>query len=169
MKKDYLKIGKIVGTHGVRGMVRIDPWADDGAFLKNFKSFYLDDKTELKLANITPHKNIVIAKIAGVETIEQAEKFREAELSVLRSEVPKTPGRYYIEEILGATVKDKDTGAYLGKLTDVYKTGANDVWQVTNDGKDYLLPVIESLEIKVDLENNEITLKPLKGIFSDED
>lgn len=169
MKKEFLKIGKIVGTHGVRGMVRIDPWADSGAFLKHFSTFYLDDKSEIKLTNITPHKNVVIAKIAGVDTIEQAETFRGKELSVLRSDMPEIGGRYYIEEIIGATVKNSETGEVLGTLTDVLQTGANDVWQVSKGGKDYLLPVIKELDINVSLEDDLITLKPLKGIFEDED
>ncbi len=169
MKKEYLNIGKIVGTHGVRGMVRIEPWADDGAFLKNFKTFYLDDMTRLEITGITPHGNVVIAKITGVESIEQAEAYRGKILSVRREDAPETDGRYYIEEILGSSVINSETGALLGTLTDVFKTGANDVWQVSNNGKNYLLPVIDDLEIKVDIENEKITLKPLKGIFDDED
>ena len=84
-------------------------------------------------------------------------------------DAPEAEGRYYIEEILGSSVINSETGALLGTLTDVFKTGANDVWQVSNNGKNYLLPVIDDLEIKVDIENEKITLKPLKGIFDDED
>ena len=50
MKKEFLEIGKFVGTHGVRGMVRIQPWSDDGEFLTKFKNFYLDNgKTKIKM------------------------------------------------------------------------------------------------------------------------
>lgn len=164
-----MKIGKIVGTHGVRGMVKIEPWADNGAFLKNFTVFYLDNKKQLEIMDITPHKNLVLAKIKGVESIEAAEEFRGKELSVLRSEMPELEGRYYIEEILGSRVINNESGETLGELTDVLSTGANDVWQITRNGKDYLVPVIDDLEIKVDIDNSLITLKPLKGIFEDED
>lgn len=168
MKKEYLKIGKIVGTHGVRGMVRIEPWADEPAFLKRFSHAFVDGK-EIKLSSVTPHKNIVLAKIEGVETIEAAELYRGKELAVKRSEMPLYSGRFFIEEILGAKVIDKNTNKEIGVLSDVLKTGANDVWQVTNKGKDYLFPVIDDLEIDVDIENDIIKLVPLKGIIDDED
>ena len=59
MKKEFLEIGKIVGTHGVRGMVRIQPWSDNGDFLTQFKKFYLENgKEKLDLSKITPHGGI---------------------------------------------------------------------------------------------------------------
>ncbi|MBR5473014.1 MAG: 16S rRNA processing protein RimM, partial [Clostridia bacterium] len=56
MKKEFLEIGKFVGTHGVRGMVRIQPWSDNGEFLTQFKKFYLDGgKTKIEMSKIAPH------------------------------------------------------------------------------------------------------------------
>lgn len=168
MKKDFLEIGKIVGTHGVRGMVRIEPWADDASYLKNFSIFYKKDGTPLTLSRITPHGNIVLAAIKDVDTVEKAENFRGEVLSVKREDINLPDGRYLIDEIIGCEVYNSEDGVLLGKLTDVMKTGANDVWQITKDGKDYLVPVIPDVEINVDEENERITLKPLKGIFDDE-
>ena len=77
MKKQYLDSGKIVGTHGIKGEVRIDPWCDSPEFLCAFKKLYLDNKGEAFIeVKSRPHKNITLAKIKGVDTIEQAEKLR---------------------------------------------------------------------------------------------
>lgn len=149
-------------------MVRIEPWADDGAFLKKFNIFYKKDKTPLKMSRITPHGNVVIAAVDGVDTVEKAEELRGTVISVKREDMELPEGRYFIDEIIGASVIDSETNELLGTLTDVFKTGANDVWQVSKDGKDYLLPVIDELEINVDIDSDTVTLKPLKGIFDDE-
>ena len=63
MKKKFLETGKIVGTHGIRGMVRIQPWSDSGEFLSSFDRFFLDDKgaDSIAVKDIHPHGNVVIA------------------------------------------------------------------------------------------------------------
>ena len=77
MKKQFLETGRIVGTHGIKGEVRIEPWCDSPQFLCAFKKLYLDEKGETFFeVKSRPHKNIVLAKIKGVETIDQAERLR---------------------------------------------------------------------------------------------
>ena len=77
MKKEFLEAGKIVGTHGVRGMVRIDPWTDSCDFLKQFKTLYIKGgNVALNILSVSAHGRVAIAKIEGVETIEAAEKLR---------------------------------------------------------------------------------------------
>ena len=78
MIKKFLETGKIVGTHGVRGMVRVQPWCDDGEFLTQFKYLYTDceGKNKLKIKSAKPHGNVVLMAIDGVDSIESAEKLR---------------------------------------------------------------------------------------------
>ena len=77
MKKQYLDSGKIVGTLGIKGEVRIEPWCDSPEFLCAFKKLYLDENGQTFIeVKSRPHKNITLAKIKGVDTIEEAEKFR---------------------------------------------------------------------------------------------
>ena len=77
MKKQYLDSGKIVGTHGIKGEVRIEPWCDSPAFLSAFKKLYLDENgTSFIEVKSRPHKNITLAKIKGVDAIEDAERYR---------------------------------------------------------------------------------------------
>lgn len=170
MKKEFLEIGKFVGTHGVKGMVRIQPWSDNGEFLTQFKKFYLNEgKDKIELNRITPHGNVVIAAIKGIDTIEQSEKLRNKVLYIKRDDARLPEGRYFISEILGAKVFDADTNCPLGVLSDVSSTGANDVWHIKNGDKEYLVPAIPDVIAKVDINNDIIMLRPMKGIFDDED
>ncbi|MDO4607930.1 MAG: ribosome maturation factor RimM [Clostridia bacterium] len=170
MKKEFLEIGKFVGTHGVKGMVRIQPWSDNGEFLTQFKKFYLQNgKQKIELLKITPHGNVVIASVKGINTIEEAEKLRNHVLYIRRDDAALPEGRYFISEIIGSHVYDADTGALLGTLSDVSPTGANDVWHIKRDDKEYLVPAIPDVIVDVDIDTDVIKIKPLKGIFDDED
>ena len=171
MKQQYIETGKIVGTHGVKGMVRVQPWSDSGDFLKNFKHFYLDNKGEKRIdaTSVKPHGNIVLIAFKGIDSIEEAEKLRNKIIYIDRKDVKLPKDRYFLIDLLGCEVFDNDTGDLLGKLTDVSETGANDVWHITKDGKEYLVPAIDEVIISIDIDEQKIVLKPMKGIFDDED
>ena len=170
MRKEFLEIGKIVGTHGVRGMVRIQPWSDSGEFLCRFKSFYLDGgKVKIKASKITPHGQVVIAAFEGIDSIEAAEGYRGRVLFIKREDAELPEGRYFVSEIIGSTVFDSDTNEPLGTLCDVSETGANDVWHIKRGEREYLVPAIPSVIVSVDIDAEKIVIKPLRGIFDDED
>ena len=168
MIKEFIEAGKIVGTHGVRGMVRIEPWADSGEFLCGFKTLYTDRATTLNIERIQPHGNIVIAQISGIDSIEKAEALRGAVISIRRQDAGIPAGRYFVSELIGCKVFDADSKEFYGHLTDVSKTGANDVWHITKEKSEYLLPAIDEVVKGIDIEKEEIEIRPMKGIFDDE-
>ena len=168
-KKQFLEIGQIVSTHGLKGDVRVDPWCDGPQFVCQFKKLYLKDGSAVTVEKARPQKNVAILKLKGVDTIEQADLMRRTVLYVNRDDVQLDEGEYFIQDILGCEVTDADTGAVYGRITDVLKTGANDVYQVTNEGRDYLVPVIDDVVIDTDIDSGKITIRPLRGIFDDED
>ena len=168
--EQYLEIGKVVSTHGLRGELRVDPWCDSPQFLCQFKTLYLK-KGETKLSvSSRPHKTIAIVKAKGIDTIEEAEKLRGRVLYINRSDARLAPGEYFIQDLMGLDVIDIDTSKSYGKITDVLKTGANDVYQVTDEKKkEYLIPVIDDGVKEIDINGGKVLIKPLKGIFDDED
>lgn len=170
MRKQFLEAGKIVGTHGIRGAVRVQPWSDSGDFLEKFKLFYLDSlgKSVITAERIQPGNSTVIIKFKGIESIEAAEKLRGSLIYINRDDVRLPEGRYFINDLLGCEVTDADSGAILGKITDVSATGANDVWHIRKDGREYLVPAIEQVIVSVDTEAGAVVIRPLKGIFDDE-
>lgn len=168
MKKQFLDSGKIVGTHGIRGEVRIDPWADSPAFLAAFPTLYLDEKGEKKIkVKSRPHKNITLCKIEGVDTIEDAERLRGKIVYINRDDIHLGEGVHFVQDLLGSEVRDFDTDALYGTLTDVLRTGANDVYEITRDGKTYLAPVIDEVVRDIDTEKGVVRITPMKGIFDD--
>lgn len=172
MIKDYLEIGKITGTHGIRGEMRVHPWCDSPEFMGKFKTLYLDKKGEKPLkVKSKPHGQMVILKAEGIDSIEEASKYREKILYMKRSDAKLPEGKYFIQELIDCTVIDADNEKKsYGTLTDVSMTGANDVWHITDsEGREYLIPAIPSVVIDTDVEKGVIKIRPLKGIFDDED
>jgi 16S rRNA processing protein RimM len=87
-----------------------------------------------------------------------------------RNDLPLSPGEFFIQDLLGARVADADSGEEYGTLSDVSKTGANDVYHVLfPDGKERLVPVIPQVVVETDPEAGIIKIRPLKGLFDDED
>ncbi len=173
MIKDFLELGEIVGTHGIRGELRFNPWCDSPEFVKKFKTLYFDGNGSraVQVVSARPHGNIVLLTLKDTDTVEKAQKLRGKMLYMKRSDASLPESTYYIAELIGCTVYDADdeTKTY-GILSDVSETGANDVWHITDEkGKEYLIPSIPDVVIETDVANNRIVIRPLKGIFDDED
>lgn len=172
MLKKYLEIGKIVGTHGIHGDVKVDSWCDSPDVICKLKKVYKDGNGQANIKVITakPHKNQAILKLEDINTVELANTLRGTVLYADREDIKIDKDSYFIQDIIGLKVYDVDTNTYYGTVSDVFFTGANDVYEITDDNnKKYLIPVIPSVVIDINIEENEIKLRPIKGIFDDED
>ena len=170
MIKEYLEIGKITSTHGIKGEVRVQPWCDSPEFMKKFKTLYFDKKGEKPVSvSCRPNGNMVIMKMQGVDTVEEASKYREKILYMKRSDAKLPEGTWFIQELIDCKVVDADDeNISYGILSDVSETGANDVWHITKEDKEYLIPAIPSVIISTDIVEGIIKIRPLKGIFDNE-
>ena len=173
MRQPYLEVGQIVSTHGVRGEVRVDPWCDAPDFLRQFKTLYYDKNgtKPVKVLACRPHGNIAILKLAGVDTVDAAAALRGKVLYMARTDAKIAENSFFIQDLIGCRVLDADAPeTCYGTLSDVSRTGANDVWHVTDDnGKEYLLPAIPPVVIDTDIDSGTILIRPLRGIFDDAD
>lgn len=170
MIKEFLEIGKIVSTHGLKGEVRIEPWCDSPQFFVKFKTLYFNEGKTAVRVNSRPHKRMIIAKLDGVDTVEQADLLRGKILWMNRNDTNLSEGEYYIQDLLDCVVVDRDTNTEYGIVTDVFKTGSNDVYEITDRQKcKFLIPVIPDVVKSVDVENGRIEIIPMKGIFDDAD
>lgn len=171
MSDNFLEAGKIVNVHGLRGEVKIMPWCDGPDFLCEFDYLYLDrnGNRELEVENARVFKNMVIAKFSGIDTVEEAEKLREKILYLSRDDVELDEDTYFIKDLIGIKVSDADTGKEYGVIKDVFQTGANDVYTVKDGEKEYLVPAIADVVVETDIENKTMLIRPLKGLFEDED
>ena len=156
---DLFTIGQIVAPHGVRGDVRIYPDTDfPKRFLKMKYGYINGKKYEVESARL--HKRVVLMKFAGVDDRNAAELLVKKDLQVPREDlVPLQKGQHYIYDIIGSAVYLQDHE--LGKLTDVLRTGSNDVYVVTaDDGKETLLAAIPDVIKSIDESAKKIVVDP---------
>ena len=172
MIKPYLEVGQIVGTHGVKGELRLQPWCDSPDFLKKFDTLYFDEegRRAVKVLSCRPHGNIVLLYLEGISDLNAAIAQRGKVLFIDRAVADLPEGSYFISELIGCKVYDADKpDLFYGTLEEVSPTGANDVWHIrAENGKEYLLPAIADVVIETDIANELIKIRPLKGIFDDE-
>lgn len=171
MADRFLEAGKITSVHGIRGEVKIASWCDSPEFICEFDYFYLDPqgKKVIDVEHSRVFKNMVIAKFQGCDTAEEAAKLREKILYISRDDVELEDNTYFIKDLIGIRVIDKDTGTEYGKITEVFQTGANDVYSVKSDEKEYLIPAIADVIYSTDIENRIMLITPLEGLMENED
>ncbi len=174
MLKQYLEIGQIVGTHGIKGEVRLNPWCDSPEFVKRFKTLYFDSEgiNGVKIISCRPHGNVVILKLENTDTVESASALRNKILFMNRDDSGLGDGDWFVQDLIGCSVIDSDDESKVyGTLTDVTAgAGANDIWSVTDsNNSEYLLPAIKDVVKDVDVKNGVIKISPMRGIFDDAD
>ena len=166
MKKEFLEAGKIVTTHGIRGEVKIMPYTDSPELLAEFDRLFIGkEHTEVIIERSRVFKNTVIAKIEGINTPEAAEKLRNKVLYMHRDDLELDDDTYFIQDLIGIEVRDADTDKVYGKIIDVMQTGANDVYVIKGDDREYLVPAIADVVVSTDIDGNIMTIRPLDGLF----
>lgn len=171
MLNQYLEAGKIVGAHGIKGELRVQPWCDSAEFLARLKTLYVEQGAkQLEIESARVHKTLLLLKLKGIDTPEQADTVRGKILYLNRSDVQLSEGQFFIQDLIGLAVYDADSCVYYGTLTEVMRTGANDVYQITSESKkDYLIPAIHDVIKEINITDGKMIIRPLKGIFDDED
>ncbi len=171
MKKKFLEGGKIVSTHGIRGEVKVNYWCDDPYELTSLKYFYFDEgKEKIKVEKLRVNKNQLIVKLEGVNNPDEAQNLRGRVLYIDRNDLSLGEREYFIADIIGLKVIDAETDEEYGTLCDVSFTGANDVYHIKfSDGKQKLIPAIPQVVIETDIDSGVMKIKPMAGLFDDED
>ncbi|MBP8628971.1 MAG: 16S rRNA processing protein RimM [Negativicutes bacterium] len=148
MKK--VVIGKISAPHGVRGEVRIVPLTDFPERFENLKTVFLEDDSKMELESVKFSNKFIIAKFKNINSRNDIEIFNGKLLMLNRSDIPSLPeGEYYNFDIIGLEVID-DKGSKLGKITEVLKTGSNDVY-VVEGKKQILVPALKKVVKEINL------------------
>jgi 16S rRNA processing protein RimM len=162
MSKQFLEAGKIVNTHGVRGEVRIQPWANSPDFLLDFGTIYIDGKS-IKVLRSRIHKTMVIAALEGIETIDDAVKLKNKTVYIDRNEAKLSEGEFFIQDIIGMPVVDVNSGAEIGTLTEVLSLPASDVYVVKGE-TEHMIPAVPEFIDKIDSEAGVIRVRLIEGM-----
>ena len=166
---DRLKVGVVTSVHGIKGEVKVFPTTDDSRRFKKLKQVYLDTGKEmlpLEIEGVKFFKQMVILKFKGYDRIEDIMGFKGKNLYVTRENAVRLKkDEYFIADLIGMKVYTEDE-AYLGELTEVITTGANDVYTVRmENGKDVLIPAIAQCILDVDVEHETMQVHLLEGLL----
>jgi 16S rRNA processing protein RimM len=167
--EEYLQVGVISNTHGIRGEVKVFPTTDDPARFKKLKNVFLDtgkEYLELEIEQVKFFKQFVILKFKGYDTINDVERYKQKSLMVDREHAVKLKkNEYFIADLLGLSIYTENDDP-LGTLTDVLQTGANDVYVVKmEEQKEVLIPAIRECILEVDMETRRMKVHLLEGLL----
>ena len=163
MKLPYIEAGEIVTTHGVRGEVKVLSWLDNPEMLCEFDRCRIDGR-EYVMDTVRVQKTCNLVKLRGVDTMEDAQKLRGKTMELYREDIPD-------ELIFASELVDVEVyadGACIGKIKEVLDYPGNSVYVVQGE-REYLIPAVKEFILSTDLERNQMQVKLLKGMASDED
>lgn len=166
--QDLFRIGIITEPHGVRGEVKIYPTTDEPERIGKIKEVILMDGEEQMILHPMGQKfqkDRVIVKFQEFNSRDDVEGLRKKELYVTRKYAVKCKkDEYLIADLIGLRVLD-ESGEQIGVVTDILRTGANDVYEIErNDGTELLLPSIKECILDVQIEEGFVTVHVMEGL-----
>ena len=162
MKLQYLEAGEIVTTHGVRGEMKVLPWADGPDFLLEFNRVRIDGK-DYKIESCRIQKSCNLLKLQGIDTMEAAQAMHGKTIQIYREDAD--PDIIFAAELIGMDVfRDDDN---IGKITDVLDYPGNKVYVVKGE-KSYMIPAVKAFILSTDMDANRMQVKLIEGMAADE-
>ncbi len=166
-----LKVGKIVNTHSLKGEVKVISSTDfeEQRFEKGTELLITRGNQvvkEVTVESYRTHKNNLLVKFVGIDSIEEAEKLRNLQIKIDSDNIGELEeNEFYFHEIIGCEVFDEN-GKSLGEISEILTPGANDVWVIkSQNGKEILIPYIEDVVKKIDVENKKIDIEVMEGLI----
>ena len=166
--EEYLRVGILTNTHGLKGEVKVLPTTEDPERFLDLTRVFVPlghgKRRELPLESVRFFKQFVIVKFAGLDRIEDVVSLKGCDLEIPREEgLPLEEGEFYIADLLGMEVYT-DEQEFLGTVRDVIQTGANDVYVVRGESGEILLPAIAECVLSVSPEENRMLVHRMKGL-----
>ena len=164
MKSQFLETGQIVNNHGVKGEVKVVPWADSPEYLRQFHTFYLEGGTPLRALSVRVDKTNVLIRFEGVDTVEAAMKLKGKTLSVARADTKLPAGRHFLADLMGLEVLDAATGDKLGVVKDILTPPAHNIYVVGGGEKGYMIPAVPAFIAETNVEGGYIKVNLIEGL-----
>ncbi len=162
MNKDFLEAGKILNTFGIRGELKVQPWSDRVDFLKQFETVYISGKP-IRVVSVRVHQQNVLLTLEGIGDIDAAIPFKNKIIEVRRADIKHVEGKHFVADLIGLEARDADTGAVLGKVTDVLAYPAQDLYEIKGE-KNYLIPDVPDFVREINEEEGFISFHVLEGM-----
>ena len=163
MKLQYLEAGEIVNTHGIRGEMKVLPWADSPEFLLDFNRVRIAGK-EYIVEDCRIQKTCNLLKVKGVDTVEAAQLLRGKVIEIYREDAPAD--LIFAAELIDVDVLEN--GVSIGKIVDVLDYPGNKVYVVEGAHR-YMIPAVKEFVLSTDMDNCVMQVKLIEGMRIDED
>lgn len=166
--EQFLRVGVISSTHGIRGEVKVFPTTDDAVRFKKLKKVLLDtgkEQLELEVQSVKFFKQFVIVKFKGIDNINDIEKYKGKNILVQREDaVPLGKNEYYVADLIGMEVFTENER--FGVIRDVMETGANEVYVIDSYGHgEVLVPAIRQCILDVDVQERKMKIRLMDGLI----
>ena len=163
MKERFLEAGRIVNTHGIRGEVKIEPWADSPDFIAGFKRLYIDGNP-IEVKSARPHRSCVIASLGGVEDLDAAIRLKNKTVYIDREDAKLEEGRHFVADIIGINAVDAATGDGIGAVTDILSLPAGEVY-VIKGVREVLVPAVPEFVEELNIEAGYMRIRLIEGML----
>ncbi len=164
--KDYIKVGKIVNTHGVKGCIKCVPFTDDLERFDDLEYVYTEkDDIKRKIKDVWYRKGTVYLTLENIDDMNTAETFKNTYISIFEDQLRELPeDTYYLFELEGMKVYSLE-GEYIGEISEIYQPGANDVYEIKNNNKTYLIPAVKEIVKEVNMKDRKIIINVIEGLL----
>ncbi len=167
-KEDFLPMGKVVGTHGIQGTLKVYSDSESWSLFGSGSSIFIrkpdGSVNSWHIKWVRPHKRFLLLSLEGVSTLEAAQDFKGAQVLVDKTALPRLEeGSFYWFDLMGLRVFSMD-GSLLGKIESIIETGSNDVYVVRKGNRETLIPALTKVVKAVDLENRTMQVDLPEGL-----
>ena len=162
MKLQFVEAGEIVTTHGVKGEMKVLPWLDSPEDLCDFDRCRIDGK-EYEIEACRVQKTCNLVKLSGIDTMEAAQAMRGKTIELYREDIDDEV--IFAAELIGMEVFCE--GELIGKIKEVLDYPGNSVY-VIKGTREYMIPAVKEFILSTDMEKNEMQVKLIEGMRSDE-
>jgi 16S rRNA processing protein RimM len=163
-----LLIGRVIGPHGLRGLLKIESYARSEDTLLTAGKIYLRQSpgkiSEYEIISAVPHKGGSLIRLEGLDSGDQAEAYRGAEIFIRKVAVSRDQDEYFWHELIGLRVY-LETGRYLGTVKEILPTAGNDIYVVREGKEEFLIPAIHDVVKTIDLENGKMIISEVEGLL----
>ena len=172
MKKEYLECGKVCGAHGVRGLIKAEPWCDSPKVLAGLKRIFLavgsGEYEERRILSSSVMGPLVLLSLEGLDDRNIAIGMKNTVLYAKREDIPLKKGQMFLTDMIGLPVVDADSGHVYGEITDVSDGVRHRIYTVKTDKGEVLFPAVDEFVKEIDAERG-VFIKPIPGFFEDDE
>ena len=167
--EDLLLVGSVLRPHGLKGLLRIRSYAQSEKSFLNAGTVFLKTASgethKHAVSSISPHQGIFLITLKGLDSLEDAEKYRGADIFITKDSLSREfDEEYFWHEIIDMQVF-LESGEYLGTVKQIIPTGSNDIFVVRKENSEILIPAIQEVVKVIDPEGNKMFIDPMEGML----